>query len=266
MTILPQWVYSYLQYLQLPVQQPTYSYLHAIYQSHLRRIPFENITKIIQYPKVLQEQQWVPPVETFVDRLYQWKSGGNCFYQTYSLEQLLDQLGFQTSFRFFDPNHVVIQVDLDQSYLIDVGFNYPFLRPYRLNEPYQQTYLGDEVIYDYDPTIERWRLTRKMFGEITQKKVLYPEPLTWEEIIPFLEKSYDQKNRFMQNLYLNKIEEKRHITLKNKTFIERTPSGIEEIELDDRDIDHILKEEFQSPNLPWWQAVHILQSMLNVKW
>ncbi|WP_339060262.1 arylamine N-acetyltransferase [Tepidibacillus marianensis] len=178
----------------------------------------------------------------------------------------MDRIGFQTSYRFFEPNHIVVQVELDQPYFIDVGFNFPFQRPYSIDEPYHQDYLGDEVIYDYDSNIDRWRLTRKIFGEVTQTKILHPEPLKWEELMPTIEKSYDQKNRFMQNLYLNKMEEKRHVTLKNKKLIERTASGIEEIDLDERDIDHILKEEFNRPNFPWWQAVHILQSMLSVKW
>ena len=266
MAIQPVWVYRYLEYLNIPVQQPSYAYLRTIHQAHLRRIPFENVTKIIQYSKAINDQQWVPKIEVFVNRLHEWHSGGNCFHQTYQLKQLLDQLGFQTTFRLFDPNHVVIQVNLDSAYLVDVGFNFLFSQPYRLNEPYFHHYLGDEILFDYDPALDRWRLTRKLFGEISQTKILHPDSYSWSDLLPHVERSYHLTNRFMQNLYLSKIEEKRHVTLKNRILIERTDAGIEEIELDDRDIDHILKEEFQSPDLPWWQAVHILQSTLHIKW
>jgi len=260
------WALSYLDYLQIPVQQPSYSYLQTILQAHLKRIPFENVTKIIQYAKGTEEDQWVPNVETFVDRLHQWRSGGNCFSQAYSLYHLLQQLGFETNYRYFEPTHLVVEVILDRPYLVDVSFNFPYTRPFVENEPYYQIYLGDELIYDYDTQLDRWKLTRKLFGEVMQTKVLHPEPLGWEEILPIVKKSYDRKNKFMQNLYLNKLDGDRHLTLRNKTLIERTASGIEELELDERDIDHILKEEFNRPNLPWWQAVHILQSVLNVKW
>ncbi|WP_339060261.1 hypothetical protein [Tepidibacillus marianensis] len=98
MVLQTPWALAYLQYLQVPVQQPSYPYLNSIYQAHLKRIPFENVTKIIQYSKGLHEShehQWIPDIETFVDRLHQWKSGGIVSSKPIALNNYWIELDFR---------------------------------------------------------------------------------------------------------------------------------------------------------------------------
>ncbi|SFM14252.1 hypothetical protein SAMN04487943_108175 [Gracilibacillus orientalis] len=50
----PGWVRDYLKYIQVPVKSPSYEYLTEICTAHLNKIPFENISTLLQYRDYLK--------------------------------------------------------------------------------------------------------------------------------------------------------------------------------------------------------------------
>ena len=55
---LPQWANNYLQYIQVPIREASLEYLTEICTAHHQRVPFENITTLLQYREYHQKEDW----------------------------------------------------------------------------------------------------------------------------------------------------------------------------------------------------------------
>ncbi|GIN74903.1 hypothetical protein J14TS2_53780 [Bacillus sp. J14TS2] len=74
---LPQWAKDYLHYIQIPVREPSLQYLTEICTAHLMRIPFENISTLLQFDEYHQKGRLIQDEKKFVRQLYQYQMGGH---------------------------------------------------------------------------------------------------------------------------------------------------------------------------------------------
>ncbi|MDX2086968.1 MAG: arylamine N-acetyltransferase [Kofleriaceae bacterium] len=105
---------------------PTLDVLHALSAAHVTAIPFENIDVVLGRPIDLD----LPALE---QKLVHARRGGYCFEQNTLFLAVLEQLGFRVRPlsarvryqrpRDFTParTHLFVRVELDESYLADVG-------------------------------------------------------------------------------------------------------------------------------------------------
>jgi len=137
---------DYIQYLhRLQVNEtenPSYSFLSKLQEQHLLTVPFENLD-IHQGNKIVLNE----------DRIYEkiviGGRGGFCYELNGIFCWLLRSLGFTVSMasaRVYMPtkerfspdfDHMVLLVDLEKTYLVDVGFGDSFRKPIAL--PYGQS-------------------------------------------------------------------------------------------------------------------------------
>ncbi len=114
--------------------QPTLDTLHDVVAAHLRHIPFENLDPLLGIPV---EDLSGPAL---IDKMVRRHRGGYCFEHNSLLRYVLERLGFGVAALTgrvvwmnpagadADPTaltHMVLDVtvpDLDQHYLVDVGF------------------------------------------------------------------------------------------------------------------------------------------------
>jgi N-hydroxyarylamine O-acetyltransferase len=107
--------------------------LRSLHAAHLRTVPFENLDIHLGVPIVLDP-------DALLDKIVTRRRGGYCYELNGAFAGLLHSLGFRTSLleaRVFDDagdlgirfDHLCLQVDLDQPYLVDVGFGENFLEP-----------------------------------------------------------------------------------------------------------------------------------------
>jgi N-hydroxyarylamine O-acetyltransferase len=106
---------------------PDLALLSELQAAHLFAVPFENLSVIRQEPIVLEE-------ERLVDKIVERRRGGFCYELNGSFAWLLRQLGFSVSHisarvfsasrQDFGPefDHLALLVQLDEHYLVDVGF------------------------------------------------------------------------------------------------------------------------------------------------
>lgn len=58
-----------LRHLRLDREPPTLPVLHRIIREHQQRVPFETLTKLIDYESGLQRGDFMPPLALNVDRI-----------------------------------------------------------------------------------------------------------------------------------------------------------------------------------------------------
>ncbi len=117
--------------------EPSAPALARLQQAHLGAVPFENLSIHLGEPVVLDPQALVAKV---VDR----RRGGFCYELNGAFAELLRSLGYRVSLlagRVFDGerpgppfDHLALRVDLDEPWLVDVGFGRFSLLPLRLDE------------------------------------------------------------------------------------------------------------------------------------
>ncbi len=129
---------------------PTADLLRELHLRHLRAVPFENLSIHLGEPIVLDEDALAGKI---VDR----HRGGFCYELNGLFASLLRALGFPVallSARVFTPqgglthpfDHLVVRVDLDDRYLVDVGFGAHASYPLRLDWPEPQPDPGGEFL------------------------------------------------------------------------------------------------------------------------
>ncbi|HEY0447823.1 arylamine N-acetyltransferase family protein [Actinophytocola sp.] len=122
--------------------EPTVDLLRDLHLRHLRAVPFENLSIHLGEPITLDEGVLVAKV---VDR----GRGGFCYELNGLFASLLRALGFPVtllSAQVYTPagtlthpfDHLVLRVDLDERYLVDVGSGAHSSYPLRLDWPEPQ--------------------------------------------------------------------------------------------------------------------------------
>ena len=141
---------------------PSIATLSALHLAHLFTVPFENLD-IGQRPIVLDEA-------AFFEKIVRRRRGGFCYELNGLFAALLRELGFRVTLISgraasatggFGPefDHLALLVDLDERWLVDVGFGDSFLEPLRLDS-------GDVTIqrkreFRIDEAEGEWTLSRR---------------------------------------------------------------------------------------------------------
>jgi N-hydroxyarylamine O-acetyltransferase len=133
----------YLERINAPVPaEPTAEVLADLHLRHLRAVPFENLSIHLGEPIVLDEA-------ALVDKIVDRRRGGFCYELNGLFAGLLRALGFPVAVlaaRTYTPegtlshpfDHALLRVDLDDRYLVDVGFGAHSSYPLRLDWPEAQ--------------------------------------------------------------------------------------------------------------------------------
>ena len=147
--------------------------LTTLQQAHLSHVPFENID-VYRRTGVRTDLDWS------LDKIVARRRGGWCFENNGAFGWLLRSLGFEVTYLgayvlLDDPDtdnmsHLCLRVDLDEPYLVDVGFGDSFTNPIPLNgrgtgnseeRPYRLEH--DDVwvtlVEETDPPVPQYRFT-----------------------------------------------------------------------------------------------------------
>lgn len=116
--------------------------LRRLHLAHLYTVPFENLDISLGREIVCDE-------ERFFHKIVELQRGGFCYELNGAFAALLRQLGFRVTLLSArvsredggaspDFDHLALRVDLDESWLVDVGFGDSFLEPLRLKPEIEQ--------------------------------------------------------------------------------------------------------------------------------
>jgi N-hydroxyarylamine O-acetyltransferase len=130
-------VKAYLARIGITGRPPaTIEALRALQVAHLLAVPFENASVRFREPIDLGEA-------ALVEKLTVGGRGGFCYELNTAFAALLEGLGYRVAHlaarvyeggRHLGPpyDHMTLRVELDEPWLVDVGFGYSFLAPLRL--------------------------------------------------------------------------------------------------------------------------------------
>jgi N-hydroxyarylamine O-acetyltransferase len=151
-------------------KEPTFATLEAIQAAHAYAIPFETFDIALRIPIILE-------LENIFDKLVEKKRGGYCYEVNALLHFALQSLGFKSKLclaRLMDDNqnilpasvHMVVIVEREGQWLVDVGWGSGFVHPFCIDSPTTQH--GYRIAQDGDGYIfyrEDKKLYRFMLDE-----------------------------------------------------------------------------------------------------
>jgi hypothetical protein len=167
----------FLAHLHLNRERPTLDYLHRIIREHQLRVPFETLTKLIDYEPGLRRGDFMPPMAEYVERIATRSAGGLCWTLARGLHVLLGDLGFDAALMYMDPGHCCVRVGLPEGpFYADVGYAAPIFQAYPLFESFSLDTHRER--FDYSVRAEGIFVTRTP----GPSKKLDPTPRRLEEL------------------------------------------------------------------------------------
>lgn len=149
-----------------------YAALCHLQERHMLSVPFETVDLVTrEFPSVRDEPLF--------DKLVTRRRGGGCGELNTGFALLLRHLGFPVTmlgarilhngrnpFKGQYQGHMVLRVELEEPYLVDVGFRWASRKPLRLREPgrqsdrhgeYEIRHTADADVEMYHDGVLRWR-------------------------------------------------------------------------------------------------------------
>lgn len=176
----------YLDILGVPDGPASGTHLEALVDAHLRRVPFENVSKIHNH--VTRGLVGIPETGLFLDGIEEHGFGGTCYTNNYHLHCLLRELGYRIRLCGADMSnpdaHLVNVVEVDERpYLVDGGYGAPFFAPLPLDLDADHEISWGIERYVLRPRNRNGRSCLEQFrdGERVHRYVVNPAPRRIEE-------------------------------------------------------------------------------------
>lgn len=271
----PQWVHRYLERLGLTPEPPTHAFLEKISLAHLSVLAFENISKMIYYRDYAKNGFWIPPVETFVESLFDHDYGGVCYMANSHALRLLLALGYNAyHVSVGSVHHLAILVELPEypgeRMYVDYGSASPYFKPVRFEtDPDNLSAFGvDELrLLPVEGQPGRYKTARYRRGELVNEDWTF-HPDERKEFSDFAD-IIDEANKpgafFMSQLrcQLWQPDLGRSVSLVNNILTIRTLDFQQEqrklhtIEA----IEQVIADEFRLPKMPVREAIAVLTDL-----
>jgi arylamine N-acetyltransferase len=227
---------QYLEFLNLQPDKPGLTALTRIIQSHLTKIPFENISKL--YRLRTTGLKSLPVLTDFLEGIIEYNFGGTCYSNNYYLNLLLNHLGYDVKLCGADMSqpdvHIVNLVKIDgREYLVDAGNAAPFLEPIPLDlEIDYKISLGlDEYILQPREINGRSRMLHFRNRELLHGYYINPASRKINEFEHIILDSFRPEATFMNAILLVRIQDKASQVIHNMTLIESQGSSLMKREL-----------------------------------
>lgn len=215
----------YLRILGVKCSKPSYDVLKSIIQSHVMKVPFENISKL--YYLRTSGFKGIPTLTQFLDGIEKYNFGGTCYSNNFHIHQLLKFLGYDVELHGADmkqPNvHLINQVKIDgREFIVDMGNAAPFFEPIPgdLTTDYRIALGSDEYVLSPKDKNGCSRMTLYRNGEFCHQYQVKHNPKRIEEFDHVIMNSYRSEATFMNCLLLTKFNKESSIVIHNKTQIE----------------------------------------------
>ena len=248
-----------LRHLHLTREPPALDYLHQIIREHQLRVPFETLTKLIDYEPGLRRGDFMPPFSEYVERIITRGGGGLCWTLARGLHVLLEDLGFTASLMYMDPGHCCVRVELPEGpFYADVGYAAPIFRAFPLFESF--TLDTHRETFEYAVREDGIHVARNP----GPSKKLDPTPRRLEDFRGLIAAANDWS---APNSFLHRLVYARHVggvytTLRDGTLTRYFPGRAEKSELAPEDVPRTLAAVFGADPALYVEAAEIHRRFL----
>jgi N-hydroxyarylamine O-acetyltransferase len=216
----------YLQHIGFAgIPQADLLTLQQLHRCHMLSVPFENLSIIYRQGIHLEEP-------ALFNKIVERNRGGFCYELNRLFAALLKNIGFNVQFisgeirardgSFGAPfDHMALKVELDQPYLVDVGFGDSFLTPLKITTTEQQPQTSGTFHLEQEGEV--YYLERRNGDNRSHAKTLYRftlqarEPSEFDGMCHY--HSTSQQSHFTQRLVCSRPTENGRVTLSENKLI-----------------------------------------------
>lgn len=230
-----------LAHLGLDREAPTLDTLHRIIREHQQRVPFETLTKLIDYESGLRRGDFMPPLAQYVERIVTRGAGGLCWTLARGLHALLEDLGFDVSLMVMQPGHCCVRVELPEGpFYADVGYAAPIFQAYPLFTSFSLETHRERFDYSVGP--EGIVVTRNP----GPSKTLDPTPRRLEDLRELIVAANDwaAPQSFLHRLVYARHVDGVYTSLRDGVLTRYRPTGVEQTEIAAVDVPGVLADVF----------------------
>ena len=204
---------------------PSLESLTELVATHVRRIPFENISKLYYLNKFGQKS--IPDMKQYLNGIEHHNFGGTCYSNNYYLHLLLINLGYNCKLCGADmaePDvHLVNIVTLDGiEYIVDIGYAAPFDHPLprNLDRDYIISLGRDQYVIKPKDIMGNSKIELFRDGQLIHGYTAKPihRPMGYFESA--ITDSYLNDSTFMNSILLVRINSNRSFVIYNLSIIE----------------------------------------------
>ncbi|HPM36572.1 MAG TPA: arylamine N-acetyltransferase [candidate division Zixibacteria bacterium] len=224
----------YLECIGVRRTAPSWEALAELTSAHLRRVPFENVSKI--YRAHFLGIRKIPRLDEFLDGIERCNFGGTCYTNNYYMHLLLVHLGYRARLCSADiavngappDGHMVNVVSFGaKEAIVDVGYGEPFWKPIPRNKADDIVLeLGSER-YVLKPQDQQGRSRLEVYrsNQLAHGYLLKPASKTIHDFAEVVDRSYEDKAPFLNRLVVTRFFEDWALVLRNHTLTEIRPSA-----------------------------------------
>jgi hypothetical protein len=243
-----------LGHLGLWREAPGLDYLHRIIRRHQLRVPFETLTKLLDYEPGLGRGDFLPRFDEYVERMVTRGGGGLCWTLARGLHVLLVELGFDASLMYMDPGHCCVRVELPEGpFYADVGYAAPIFQAYPLFESFALETSRER--FEYSVRADGIHVTRNP----GPTKMLDPLPRRLEDLRGLIAAANDWSSpqSFLRRLAYAAYVDGVYTSLNNGVLRRWLPGGFELTEHPPEEVPGIVENVFRADPALYLEAAEI---------
>jgi arylamine N-acetyltransferase len=234
------YVEKFLEHLNVVRREANLQLLNDIVRNHQLIVPWENLTKMIDYEYGVTTNKFIPPIERYLDRIIQQGAGGTCWTLSIGLYWLLKELGFEVHYVYMDSGHLCLRVNLDQAYYVDVGYCAPLFQAYPMFESFVTK--NEREIFTYNVSDDGIKIIRNP----GPTKTLNPNPVTLDEMKPYIDRSNNWEiSPVFKDILIFGYVDGRPTSITNHVLKQYSRDKKVEIQLSDEELEYWITEKFK---------------------
>lgn len=246
-----------LDYLSVKRSDANLAFLNELIKNHQKKIKWETLTKMIDWEKGKQTDDFLPSVDTYFDRVINKGMGGTCWTHSMGFYWLLSNLGFSVHYVYMDPGHLCLRVDLDKAYYVDVGFCAPLFQAYPMFESFQVKDIRETFHYIVENEVIK---VERIPGPT---KTLHPKPISLDDIQYIIRLSNDwETSSFLREVQIFGYIDGVPTSLKNNIVKQHFPSGKVVRELNEEETEEWVINRFGIDKAIYHKALGVYKSMI----
>jgi arylamine N-acetyltransferase len=242
---------KYIEILGIEPAEPSYDLLRKIVKAHLIKIPFENISKLLQKNK---GTDYIPDLSEYLNGIEKYNFGGTCYANNFYLYTLLEYLQFNVKLCGADMKtpdvHLISMISIGEcEYIADAGYAAPFFNPLprHLRKSFIILFGNEKYIVKPKDKMGNTKIEQYDGGKLQHWYTAKPQPRKIEDFRKVICESYSDEATFMNALRIVRFSENGSLSLRNLSLTETIASKSSTIEIPWDQLPAVVNEKFSIP-------------------